>query len=55
VLKAQERWDIDLGASLLIGDSDSDRELAASCGLKFIRVQDGRITATFRPGGGPEV
>ena len=40
---AQEKWDIDLSRSLFIGDSDSDAELAANCGIRFLRVQDGRL------------
>ncbi len=43
VLAAQRKWDIDLSQSLLIGDSDSDAELAAHCGLRFVRVADGQI------------
>ena len=37
------KWDIDLAASLMIGDSDRDRELAARCGMTFIHVRDGHI------------
>jgi D-glycero-D-manno-heptose 1,7-bisphosphate phosphatase len=43
VRAAQERWDIDLGRSLLIGDSESDRQLAVNCGLRFLMARDGRI------------
>ena len=49
VLMARARWNIDLAGSLLIGDSDTDCQLAVACGLKFVRVRDGRITETFRP------
>jgi D-glycero-D-manno-heptose 1,7-bisphosphate phosphatase len=45
VLEAQIRWDIDLSASVLIGDSEADRELAARCGMKFIQVRDGHVVA----------
>lgn len=48
VLKAQARWDIDLAASVLIGDSDADRDLAAVCGMTFVRVLDGRVIETVR-------
>lgn len=41
VLQAQAKWGIDLGGSLLIGDSDEDSALAAGCGLRFLRA-DGR-------------
>jgi len=43
VLQAQAKWDIDLAASLLIGDSDSDEALAAACGLHFLRAAGGRL------------
>ena len=43
VREAQRRWDIDLGRSLLIGDSDSDRQLAVNCGLRFLLAHDGHI------------
>jgi D-glycero-D-manno-heptose 1,7-bisphosphate phosphatase len=47
VLQAQLRWDIDLASSLLIGDCDSDRELARACGMSFVRVRDGRVVETI--------
>jgi histidinol-phosphate phosphatase family protein len=40
---AQQRWDIDLRASLLIGDSDCDRQLAAACGMRFLRAEKGQF------------
>ncbi len=43
VRAAQAKWDIDLAGSLMIGDSDSDAELAAVCGLRFLRARDGRL------------
>ncbi len=43
VIEAQKKWDIDLTDSLLIGDSDSDEQLAANCGLRFIKVENGRM------------
>ena len=43
VSAAQEKWDIDLAGSLMIGDSDSDAALAAACGLRFLRARDGRL------------
>jgi D-glycero-D-manno-heptose 1,7-bisphosphate phosphatase len=43
VLEAQRRWDIDLDRSLLIGDSESDRQLAVNCGLRFLLARHGRI------------
>ena len=43
ILQAGRKWNLDLAASLLIGDSDADRELAQSCKLTFVRVRDGRI------------
>ncbi|HTQ57214.1 MAG TPA: HAD family hydrolase [Bryobacteraceae bacterium] len=43
ILAAQRKWDIDLGASLLVGDGERDRELAARCGIPFVLVKDGRV------------
>lgn len=43
VLEAVEKWDIDLSGSLMIGDSESDGQLAANCGMPFVRVRDGHI------------
>jgi len=45
VRQAQERWDIDMARSLLIGDSESDRQLAVNCGLRFLKAEGGRIVA----------
>ncbi len=39
--QARKKWDIDLAGSLMIGDSDKDAELAARCGMKFLRVDEG--------------
>ncbi len=50
VLEAQRKWDIDLSASLLIGDSDRDRRLAEICGIPFAQVRDGQVVETLRPG-----
>jgi D-glycero-D-manno-heptose 1,7-bisphosphate phosphatase len=43
VLQAQAKWDIDLPASLMIGDSDSDAALAAACGVRFLRASNGKV------------
>jgi D-glycero-D-manno-heptose 1,7-bisphosphate phosphatase len=43
VLEATARWDIDLAASVMIGDSEADRVLAAQCGMSFIQVRDGHV------------
>jgi histidinol-phosphate phosphatase family protein len=43
VVEAQEKWGIDLAGSLMIGDSDEDAALAATCGLGFLRAAGGRI------------
>lgn len=40
---ATEKWDIDLSHSLMIGDSETDRQLAANCGLRFVHVGNGSI------------
>jgi len=46
VTRAVQTWDIDLKHSLLIGDSDRDEELAARCGLTFIKVHAGHILSS---------
>jgi D-glycero-D-manno-heptose 1,7-bisphosphate phosphatase len=43
VISAQAKWNIDLSQSLMIGDSDSDQQLAVNCGLRFLRAFEGRI------------
>jgi histidinol-phosphate phosphatase family protein len=43
VLDAQRKWNIDLGQSLVIGDSRRDHELAHACGLPFLLARDGRL------------
>jgi len=43
---AQRKWDIELAASLLIGDGERDRLLAERCGIPFVLVQDGRVLET---------
>jgi D-glycero-D-manno-heptose 1,7-bisphosphate phosphatase len=47
ILQAQRRWNIDLSQSLVIGDSEADREMAAACGMKYVCVRDGRIIGTL--------
>ena len=53
VLAAQRKWDIDLAASLLVGDSECDRALAAACGIPFVRVRDGQVIETAPAPGAP--
>jgi histidinol-phosphate phosphatase family protein len=43
ILKAAEKWNIDLEGSLLIGDSESDREAARRSGVAFVLVANGQI------------
>lgn len=43
VLQAQQKWNIDLSASLLIGDGPRDRQLAANCGIPFVLVREGSV------------
>ncbi len=47
VYRARDKWDIDLSCSLLLGDSDNDRDLAAACEISFLRVSHGRILGTL--------
>lgn len=49
VLAARRKWDIDLSRSLFIGDSDCDAELAARCGIRFVRVEGGQICDVVDP------
>src|ERR1022692_950715 len=49
VIQAQQKWDIDLSASLLIGDGERDRLLAERCGIPFALVRDGRVVETAIP------
>jgi histidinol-phosphate phosphatase family protein len=44
VREAERKWNIDLSRSIMIGDSDCDRDLAARCGMRFIRVRNGKVT-----------
>ena len=46
VLQAQEKWNIDLSASLLIGDGERDRLLAQRCGIPFVLVRHGKVLET---------
>ena len=46
VIQAQEKWGIDLSTSLLIGDGERDRLLAARCGIPFALVRDGLVIET---------
>jgi D-glycero-D-manno-heptose 1,7-bisphosphate phosphatase len=43
IVEAQRKWDIDLAGSLLVGDGERDRLLAARCGIPFVMVKDGRV------------
>ena len=43
ILEAARKWDIDLGQSLMIGDSARDRELALTSGMRFVAVDEGKV------------
>lgn len=43
VYEARDKWRIDLEHSLMLGDSDSDEQMALACGVPFLRVANGRI------------
>ncbi len=49
VLAAERKWNIALADSLLIGDSERDRQLAEACGLTFVRVADSHVVEVARP------
>lgn len=44
VWEAARKWNIDLGGSIVIGDSANERELAKVCGMRFVGVDEGRVT-----------
>ncbi len=46
VFQARDKWAIDLAGSLMIGDSDSDEQMAAAAGLRFLRAVDGRLSGS---------
>jgi len=48
IIQAQQKWAIDLSASLLIGDGERDRQLAARCGIPFALVRNGRVVEVAR-------
>ena len=50
VERAAEEWAIDLERSVMIGDTSRDAELAARCGLRFLRAEEGRIVAPMAVG-----
>jgi D-glycero-D-manno-heptose 1,7-bisphosphate phosphatase len=43
VREAQSKWNLDLAQSLLIGDSERDRQLAESCRIPFLRAARGKL------------
>jgi len=43
VMEAQRKWDIDLAASLFVGDGERDRLVAERCGIPFVLVKNGRV------------
>jgi D-glycero-D-manno-heptose 1,7-bisphosphate phosphatase len=43
IYAARDKWQIDLEHSLLLGDSDSDAQLASACGVPFLRVSCGKL------------
>jgi D-glycero-D-manno-heptose 1,7-bisphosphate phosphatase len=47
ILEAARKWDIDIGRSIVVGDSERDRLLAHACRMKFVAVADGKVTAVI--------
>jgi histidinol-phosphate phosphatase family protein len=43
VIAAAEKWNIDVAASVMIGDSARDRDLAANTGLTFLEAENGHF------------
>lgn len=49
VREAARKWDIDLATSILVGDSESDRQVAQQLGMRFVPVRDGRVSGVEVP------
>lgn len=49
LLEAAQKWDIDLGASFMVGDRDSDVEAGKAAGTKTILVGSGDESKGSRP------
>ena len=49
VFAAQKKWNIDVSASLYVGDSDQDKLLAERCGIPFAWVSDGKVLKIIHP------
>ena len=43
VWQAAGKWNIDVGRSILLGDSPADRQLAENCGMHFVSVREGHV------------
>ena len=43
---ARDKWNIDVARSIMIGDSQSDQQLAENCAMTFVGACDGTITHT---------
>jgi D-glycero-D-manno-heptose 1,7-bisphosphate phosphatase len=43
VWEAARKWKIDPRRSILLGDSERDRELARNCGMRFVAVHEGQL------------
>ena len=48
LLKAAEDYNIDLGASFMIGDSDSDVQAGEAAGCRSIKIEEGCLLETVR-------
>ena len=44
IREAARKWQIDTPASIMIGDSDVDRELAQRSGMRFVLVNEGKMS-----------
>jgi D-glycero-D-manno-heptose 1,7-bisphosphate phosphatase len=44
IREAARKWNIDTPASIMIGDSEVDRELAQRCGMRFVLVREGKMS-----------
>lgn len=51
ILQAQREWDIDLGQSILIGDSETDLQAADAAGVRSVRFTGGNVLEVLERAG----
>ncbi len=53
ITRAAQKWNIVVSESVLIGDTDTDRQLAAACGMTYIHVRNGDVLQVIPNGNVP--